>query len=415
MKIVKASWFSVLILCTGTLAVQAQSISYSPYSVYGFGVLRERTSAHNRALAETGIGMRDPLNLNTLNPASYTAIKAFTQLTELGFFAESSKYQTAEVTDTESNGNLTSINLWFRFSKKWAGTVGLTPFSIVSYDINSTGNVGTEEIVSLSYKGSGGLTQFYFGNSVDILKKLSLGFNASYIFGNIEKDETIQSGKSEGLSLKNTRYMNKLHADVGLQYTLYSSANRSLVIGSTYLGKVRLNTSGSTNVFDYALTATQDTLYTKELSVSDYVLPPQWGVGISYQSGMSVFAADVKFKEWRKASIDEDINLRNTTRLSMAYEYKGKSKPVNYFNVIAFRTGLYVQNNYLSVNDSPFNEWGFTLGAGFPVSGNSGLVNISYSRNYSGILNRNMVKQQSQVIVLDFVIRDLWGIRRKFD
>jgi hypothetical protein len=414
-KILLVSWFVITIVCISPLVTWAQGISYSPYSVYGIGVLKQRTSAHNRALAETGIGMRDPANLNALNPASYTSIKTITQIAELGLFVESNRLQTEEETDSQTNGNMTSLNLWFRFSKKWAGTVGLAPFSIVNYDIKSMGNVGAEENVSLSYKGSGGLTQFYFGNSVDLLKNLSIGVNASYIFGDIEREESILSGRSEGLSLKNTRYMHKIHADVGLQYTVFSSATRSLTIGSTYTHRVRLNTSGTTNVLDNSITATQDTLYTNEVNVNDYTLPSQWGLGVSYQLGTSVVAVDAQFRDWSKAKIEQNVDLRNTTRLSLAYEYKGKSKPLTYLNVIALRTGFYIQNSYLNINSSPFNEWGFILGAGFPVGGNGGLINVSYSRNYSGTLNRDLIKQQSQVIVLDFVIRDLWGIRRKFD
>ena len=64
----------------------AQSISYSPYSYYGIGILKERASALNRSLAETGIAIRDQMNLNMTNPASYTSIEGATQLAEMGKF-----------------------------------------------------------------------------------------------------------------------------------------------------------------------------------------------------------------------------------------------------------------------------------------------------------------------------------------
>jgi len=36
-------------------------------------------------------------------------------------------------------------------------------------------------------KGEGGLNQFYLSNSIEFLKKFSLGIKLSYIFGQIKK------------------------------------------------------------------------------------------------------------------------------------------------------------------------------------------------------------------------------------
>jgi len=393
---------------------QAQTISYSPYSVYGVGVLKERTSAHNRALAETGIGLRDPLNLNTLNPAAYTSIQTVTQMLELGFFYEHDNIKTTELTETSSTGNLSALNLWFRFSKKWAGTVGLAPFSSIDYTIISTKDFGEQSDAPVQYSGSGGLTQLYFGNGFQVTENLSVGFNAAYVFGSIESEETVATGNVTGLRLENDTYINRPTIDFGIQYAFPLKENRALNFGVTYASAVRLNTSSTKNIFQYVDT-NEDSLYQEEVNVDDYKLPSQVGVGVAYQSVRSTLAADIKFKNWSSAQLDEGLVLKNTTRFSMAYEYKGNPKAEKYLGIVALRSGFYLQNNYFVLKNTPFNEWGFTFGAGLPINGNRGMLSVSYNYNHTGTTQKKLIEQSANVIVLDIVFRDLWGIRRKFD
>lgn len=159
----------------------------------------------------------------------------------------------------------------------------------------------------------------------------------------------------------------------------------------------------------------EDTLYQDEVSADDYKLPAQIGVGLAYQSTRSTWAADVKFKNWNNAQLDEGLVLKNTTRFSMAYEYKGNPKAEKYLGIVALRSGLYIQNNYFVLKNTPFYAWGFTLGTGLPLNGNRGAINVSYNYNHTGTTQKKLIEQSAYVIVLDIVFRDLWGIRRKFD
>ncbi len=403
---------SVVLMCSLTaFTLPAQTISYSPYSYYGVGVLKERTSALNRSLAETGIGLRDPFNLNNLNPASYTSIQGITQITEAGMFYESSKLQTSKLTQEADNGNMTAINMWFRFSKKWASTFGLAPFSFVNYNINVQREFIQGEFTDVNYLGKSGLTQFYIGNGFQITKNLSVGANLSYIFGSVQKEELITAGRSFGLNLKNRIFLNKLNLDWGAQYS-FKIKNNSLNLGVTYGSKLKLNTSGETRVYE---AFGRDSLFTKSMSPTGYVLPAYAGAGLAFQSARSSIVLDYKFKNWQEAQVEEGTKLQNTHRFSAGYEYKGNPNSDRYLNNIAWRTGFYTQNNYLVLNNRPFDEWGITLGAGLPLNGNRGTLNLSYNFNSTGTIEKGLIQQQSTVFVLDVVFRDLWGIRRKFD
>lgn len=401
-----------LILILSISNALAQSISFSPYSVYGIGVLKERTSAHNRALSETGIGIRDDYNLNTLNPASYTSVHAVTQISEIGMFYEWDWIKTSELSQKSSAGNLSAINLWFRFSKKWGGTIGLAPFSTIKYDIRTSRDFGEADDTSIRFSGQGGLTQFYLGNGFQITKNLSVGFNAAYIFGNIKKEETILTGQSAGLALEKKTILNGPTLDFGTQYTFFLPKDRTVTLGATLSSKIRLNTSRSVHVYEVN---GQDSLYLKEESIDDFTLPSQLGTGISFQTPKHLIAMDLKVKNWKEANLGERLHLQNTTRFSAAYEYKGNPLSTSYLKSVALRSSFYVQNNYVSPNGTTLNEWGFSMGAGFPLSGNRATLNVSYNFNQNGSTQNNLILQQGNVLVLDFVFRDLWGIRRKFD
>ena len=58
----------VLLLIQGS--VYAQNIFSSPYSIYGIGMINNRTSSLNRSMGGVGIAVQDDYNLNPINPAS---------------------------------------------------------------------------------------------------------------------------------------------------------------------------------------------------------------------------------------------------------------------------------------------------------------------------------------------------------
>lgn len=409
-QLIRVSLLIIFVVSNAT-SLYSQTISASPYSVYGIGMLRDRTSALNRSIGGTGIGLRDPLQLNNLNPASYTSIQTITQIFEVGMFIESDYYKTSRQTSRSSTGNLTSINYWFRFSKKWAGTFGLTPFSNVEYNISSNHLLGDGES-TVQYSGTGGISQFYFGNGYQVTKNLSVGVNASYLFGSIQKKETIDAGIGAGTVMTKKTIVSQVNADFGAQYTFFLKKDRTLSVGATFDERLKLNTSGNIVVSE---SFEEDTLWSESTNPDDFILPMQMGGGISYQTRRSSFAADFTFKEWSKAKLDDDVNLQNTLRFSVGYEYKGNDEIDNYWQNIQLRSGFYFQNNYLVLNKKTFVDWGATFGIGLPFNGNRGQVNVSYSYNESGTTAKSLIKQQANVFVIDFTFRDLWGIRRKFD
>lgn len=389
----------------------SQTISVSPYSVYGIGVITEKGSALNRS-AGTGIAVRDVANLNMYNPASYTSITSATQIFEMGFYTERNFYRTSKESDNLTTGSLSGINSWYRFSKRWAGVVGIAPYSKVNYNISSTRSIGTDEDAGVVFSGSGGISQVYFGNAFQITRGLSIGVDGSYLFGSIDKNESIVSGYGSGTTLLKKVTANKLKADFGMQYSFRMKKDRSLTLGLVYNPQVKLNTKAERMLLR---TNEGDTTARAKVDVDDYVLPQTFGAGLSFQTPRSTLAVDVRYQEWAKATLENNVDLRNTTKTSFSYTYEGNPKGEKFWDFVQVRTGLHFQNNYLKLDEGSFNDWGFSFGLGLPVRQNLGTINLSYHYNRSGTTTSGLIEQHSNSIVVDFTFRDLWGIRRKFD
>ena len=361
----------------------------------------------NRAMGGSGFAVRDPINLNNLNPAAYNSIQLATQLTETGIFVEGDRYRNSSQTTKFTTAGLNNVNFWIRFSRRWAGSVGMSPLSSVNYNITSGRGIGDNS--SLSYLGSGGVTQFYFGNAFQLTKNLSIGATASFYHGSIVRKEMITSGLALGTQVDNSIYFNKGSFDYGLQYQFFLKKDRSITLGAVYNNRLRLNTSQQTTIYQQ-----RDTLSNNRKNIADYVLPQKFGGGVAFQSRQSTFTVDVSYQQWSNGRLEDGLKLRDTRRASIGYQFRG-SGTESFWSGVVFRTGYYVQENAMILQQTPFSDWGVSFGIGIPVSGKRNSLNLSYSYNHSGTLEKDLIQQQSQIISLDITFRDLWGIKRKFD
>ncbi|MEJ0030676.1 MAG: hypothetical protein WDO15_10055 [Bacteroidota bacterium] len=145
------------------------------------------------------------------------------------------------------------------------------------------------------------------------------------------------------------------------------------------------------------------------------MLPQKIGGGVAFQTRQSTFTVDLSYQEWSKGRLEDHLKLRDTRRVSVGYQFRGNNSADSFWHGVVFRTGYYIQENAMVLLQTPFTDWGATFGVGIPVSGKRNSLNLSYSYNHSGTLDRTLIQQQSQVISLDITFRDLWGIKRKFD
>ncbi len=410
LKLVFSIAFGIIFL--GQNRASAQDISGSVYSVYGIGDLKWKGSALNRVMGGTGIGVRDIYNLNIANPAAYTAIAApVSKLFEFGGYSENNTFSTSATSTNYKAGTISSLNYWFKFSKKFAGVLGMAPLSSSSYNVTSNQAISAgASLVSVNYQGNGGFNQFYIGNSYQIFKNLSIGANGTLILGSLNQvANTSANAYSSALSTNSKTYAKGYNFDLGIQY-YFKIKESQFTIGSVFKTGTTLNGYSQT-----VLTTASGTTKQNDIVSLSYNLPKQYGAGLSYMRKRLVLAADISFQNWKNAKLASGLISKNVIRYSFGVEHKGNLETSNYLNAISLRAGFHSEDYYLIIRNTQLSSWGYSFGAGLPLNGNFATVNLNYFYTNFGTNSNGLVKQQSNRFSVDVIIRDIWGIKRKFD
>ena len=392
--------------------VYGQSIFNSPYTIYGIGVLNERTSALNQSLGGTGYGIQHLNQVNYMNPASLTSIQSpLNHAFDVGMYTEQNTYLTSSKTETGAAGGLSRLNYWFRLKPWWAASLGLSPFSSVSYSIKTQRDLaaGTN---AYRYEGSGNTSQLYFSNGFALNENLSVGISGYYLFGSISRTESIISTEqATGLTLEDKLFTRKFNFDAGVQYKMKIKKN-DLIFGLVY--EPGVNLSGTSDIS--LTTDDRDTLTSYTGAHTSYKIPSKLGGGVSFKTRRSLIAMDLRYQRWSQSDYsDQDIQFQDTWRISGGYSYEGNPNADNYWGVIGFRVGGYYQQYPLILQGNSLPYWGYSAGIALPVFGGGSTIQLTYSSDQLGMTGDRLVKQRSQKISLDLSVRNLWGIRRKFD
>lgn len=211
---------AILALPFLSLKVHAQ---FSPYSRYGIGDIPFNGFIKNIGMGGTGIGMRPYLDINITNPASYSSLM-YTAF-DVGVTTSFTRLSTLNLSQRKSDETFSYFALGFPVvNKKWGAALGLVPFSNVGYKISTTGTDLNGGDINYSYEGTGGINRVFVGNAVTIKKHLSAGFDASYLFGTLDR---IGTTEFDGSSFFNSRFtastvVRDFYFDYGLQYAFDS-------------------------------------------------------------------------------------------------------------------------------------------------------------------------------------------------
>ncbi|MBK7964808.1 MAG: hypothetical protein IPK10_05665 [Bacteroidetes bacterium] len=79
---------------------------------------------------------------------------------------------------------------------------GFIPYSGIGYEIKSSSTIDSSNVLSTTYKGTGGYNRYFIGTGLKITPKLALGLNASYLFGAMEQSRTAAYSNSDFLELE---------------------------------------------------------------------------------------------------------------------------------------------------------------------------------------------------------------------
>jgi hypothetical protein len=428
---------------------QSTATTSSPYSKFGIGDITPQWLPQNIAMggistATNVIGQYNSINI--LNPASYGKI-TYTVI-DAGF---SSSIQTLSSSglpsERDANMRYSHLALAFPVSKGSALSFGLLPYSEMGYKykqtfskLGGTSSPVDTNAVNYVYSGDGGLSKAYLGYGFSIGKHLTVGANASYIFGNLKQIQSTEIPNLSTLgflnsSIEQDNHVGGFNFDYGAQYTIDFSNTRHLILGYSASVGNKVNEYNSFIVSQYYYDAqgqqnvAADSLVNTKTPNAKLQLPRINHFGIVYQkdgifqNGSNfLVGVDYTASNWSNLAIDGvNANLQNSKMFNIGGQITPNPASLSSFwALIDYRLGFIYEDTYLKVNGVDIKNYAATFGFGIPLPHDRASsafykVNFAAEIGQRGTIANGLVKENYVNLHLGFTLNDRWFQRYKFD
>ena len=422
--------FSLLILiftCVYASAQEGAHSAYSPYSIFGIGDLSQQGTAFNKSMGGVGVATRNNRFINYMNPAAVTARDTLSFMADFGLAQKNTIYRQGDLRSANNTFNIYDFIMSFPIWKSSAFMVGITPFSDVGYDFahiekdqNIIGNTGN---INYTSYGNGSVYQIFAGAGATFWKRLSVGAEAIYYFGNIDKITKMNYSDASYRSINSGSQLSirGVTGKFGLQYEQKVAGDVSVIVGGTY--RLGTDIKGYAVNYQYAtqssvsdsLKYSVDTLGMAKMRMGDEI-----AVGISVKCG-DKWSAEVNYtrSDWSKSgfntapgfSVRGDMDFATTVSESYraGFEFTPNRNDIRYyFRKCTYRGGVYYDKEYYTVNGSNVNKMGVTLGITLPVFKlyNGLTLGVDFGQRASN--KNNMIREQYAMFNIGFNIHDIW-------
>lgn len=402
--------------------------AYSPYSIYGIGDLSQEGSAFNKSMGGVGLATRNRRFINYMNPAAVTARDSLSFMADFGLEQNNKIYRQGDLRSAHNTFNIHNFVMSFPIYRSSAFMVGITPFSDVGYDFSSietnpdiiaqTGNISYD-----SY-GTGSVYQLFAGAGVTFWKRLSLGAEAIYYFGNIDKVTNMDYSNSSYRSVNNGSdlMIRGTTGKFGLQYEQKLGGDVSMIIGATY----RMSTSLKGTALNYRYAnqdSVTDTLKNESVDLRNAGLKfaDELGVGISVKGGEK-WSAEFNYlrSDWRNSGFDsasgfsvksdtETFSSTVSQSFRAGFEIVPNRNDIRYYlRKCAYRAGVYYDQSYYKLNGNSVNSMGLTLGVTLPVFRLYNGLTLGVDLGQRASTRDNMIRERYAKFVVGFNIHDIW-------
>ncbi|MDR0970855.1 MAG: hypothetical protein LBM25_00510 [Bacteroidales bacterium] len=421
----RISLFILLIASTflfPNISFGQNSIS-SPYSRYGIGEVDLFNNPINNAMGGVSYAFRRNNSINYLNPASYSGVDTMSLVFDIGFYSQWSYISNGLYSSNGNHTSLSHIAIAFPLWQKLKAAFGLMPISTVDFTTSQTTIdtiVGTH---ANTYSADGGLNKVFFGLAFSPKKNLAIGANFEYIFGNYYKASTTSFPDSSYMyssRVENNYHVNAFNISLGLQYFYQLKNGDNLGLGLVYDFKSKFPTDNVLTRYTFTTSAGLDYMQDeiKTVNSSNHITyPSTLGVGLSYERlNNFFFGFDARYVRWSEFKLQTDYinqNLVDNIKVSLGGEYKPDAYG-NFFQKSVYRLGVFYDSGMLEFNTKKINQYGVSLGIGFPIKKTNTMVNISFEYLKKGTTYNNLIKEDIFRIGLSFSAKDLWFFKRKY-
>ena len=402
--------------------------AYSPYSIYGIGDISQEGTAFNKSMGGVGLATRNRRFINYLNPAAVTARDSLSFMADFGLQQSNKVYRQGDLRSAHNTFNIYNFVMSFPIYRSSAFMVGITPFSDVGYDFSSIETdpniIGQTGNISYDSYGTGSVYQVFAGAGVTFWKRLSIGAEAIYYFGNIDKVTNMDYSNSSYRSVNSGSdlMVRGTTGKFGLQYEQKLGGDVSMIIGATY----RMSTSLKGMALNYRYAnqdSVTDTLKYQEndLRKAGLKFADELGVGISVKGGEK-WTAEFNYlrSDWRNSGFDsangfsvksdtETFSSTVSQSFRAGFEIVPNRNDIRYYlRKCAYRAGVYYDQSYYKLNGNNVNSMGITLGVTLPVFRLYNGLTLGVDLGQRSSTRNNMIRGRYAKVVVGFNIHDIW-------
>jgi hypothetical protein len=409
-----------------TTNASAQISINSPYSRYAIGQIYKKTDPLFMAMGGMSIAYRSPYIINYSNPASYAAFDTLSFVFQGGL---NSDFVTLKDEFSSSKSNYTSLSyllFGFPLTRWWRTSIGILPYSTVGYDIRANEideNIGNIEYI---YDGSGGVNRFYWGNGFKINKNFAIGFNLSYLFGDIEKTRAVNFPDSiyrYSFLIKNSTVVNDIIFDYGLQYSKKFKNNLTLEAGLVFCNSLKVKTKETQYAATYIETSgggeyIKDTIESYPENSGNIILPSSFGLGVILKNeDRWLVGIDYYWRNWKKySSFGESDSLDNSMQISVGTQFTPDNSSVSkYWEKINYRLGFKYARSYVELRDEHLRKFGISFGLGIPLKRTRSTLNFAIELGKTGTTNKELIQENYIQLSFGVSIFERWFFKKKYD
>ena len=407
------------------LFAQFNNSTTSPYSRYGLGDLEPYSFGRSAAMGGATLASRYNLQVNTANPASYTAIDSLNFLFEFGLQGNFTNYKT-EISSMKSNDiNFNYFAMGFRINSWMATSIGLLPYSNVGYYVQANADLENAGAYQTRYYGEGTISDAYWGLAIEPVKNVSLGINVNYRFGNLNRNSELAfSDPTMYLLQRYSRLrVRDFGIELGAQATLPLENDKQIVFAAVLENKPKYTSLTSDLVLKNITISNTvrdlDTLFVQNEEKSEIVFPTTIGFGVSF-SKKNVYEVNIDYyhQGWADATFfgEKSEFLADLNKFAVGAEWiPDRSSIRSPLKRVAYRAGFNYEQTYHSFDGHQINSFGISFGLGLPIYRSNSTINISAEFGKRGTTKYSLVREDYAKVNFSANLHDLWFIQRKID
>ncbi len=417
----------VFLLSFFTKFAFSQANTNEPYTRFGYGILQPNYFGQSRGMGGVSAALREENLINIANPASYSAIRITTlesglQLKFISLRAFNSK-------ETSFNGQFSYLAMGFPLSPRWSMVLAIVPYSNIGYKQvldNIIPVLGPQKAI---YSGEGGLTQAFMGHGFTIAKGLSIGFNAGYVFGNIESSQStvFLNDTVYNARISSTQQLGGFNFEYGAQYNFRTNKDSKFTVGydGAYGNAIITREKLFTDRFTSNIRGNErslDTITSKAQPPKASFLPTKNSLGISYKfQNKLLLATEINYDIYSSVVYNGlNAGFRDAWRVAVGGQYTPDITSVsNYWDLVDYRAGISYGKTNLRIHQQDIDQYALTFGLGLPLrsytqSQVSSKINIGFEIGQLGSVTAANVLQKYFNVHIGFVLNQLWFNRYRY-